>query len=60
MCDTIYIIQQKPCQSVNLLIMSEKTKKGGAKKCAKSHVLRAESHTQHNGNVKKGLFGRDS
>ena len=28
---------------------------GGVKKCAKSHVLRAESHTQHGVNVKKRL-----
>ena len=56
MCDTIYIIQQKPCQTINLLIMNEKGKNRGAKKCAKSHVLCAESHSQHNGNMKKGLF----
>ena len=33
--------------------MREKTILGGVKKCAKSHVLRAESHTQHGVNVKK-------
>ena len=38
--------------------MNEKTKNRGAKKCAKSHVLCAESHSQHNGNVKKDLSGR--
>ena len=39
--------------------MSENNKNKGAKKCAKSHVLRAESHSQHNGNAKKGfLFGK--
>ena len=35
--------------------MNEKTVFEGAEKCAESHVLRAESHTQHNGNVKKRL-----
>ena len=57
MSDIIYNMQQKSCQTINWLIMKEKSKNGGAKKCAKSHVLRAESHSQHNGNVKKGLFG---
>ena len=37
--------------------MNEKTFFEGAKICAKSHDLRAISHTQHNGNVKKGLLG---
>lgn len=36
--------------------MREKTVFEGVGKCAESHVLRAESHTQHNGNVKKGLL----
>ena len=39
--------------------MRGKNKNKGAKKCAKSHVLRAISHSQHNGNVKKGLFEGD-
>ena len=56
MSDIIYNMQQKSCQTINCLIMKEKSKKGGAKKCAKSHVLRAESHSQHNANVKKDLF----
>jgi hypothetical protein len=49
MCDTIYIIQQKPCQTVKLLKMSVKMKNGGVQKCAISHIFCAESHTQHNG-----------
>ncbi len=56
MSDIIYNMQQKSCQTINWLIMKEKSKNGGAKKCAKSHVLRAESHSQHNENVKKDLF----
>ena len=39
--------------------MSGKNKNKGAKKCAIPHDLRAISHSQHNGNVKKGLFGGD-
>ena len=35
--------------------MSEKTILGGAEMCANSHVLCAESHTQHGVNVKKRL-----
>ena len=33
----ILIILQKSCQNNNLLIMSEKTILGGAKKCANTH-----------------------
>ena len=33
----ILIILQKSCQNSNLLIMSEKTILGGAKKCANTH-----------------------
>ena len=39
--------------------MKEKTKNEGKEKCAIPHDLRAISHSQHNGNVKKGLFGGD-
>ena len=39
--------------------MSGKTEIEGMKMCANPHDLRAISHTQHNGNVKKGfLWGK--
>ena len=43
-------IQQKSCQNVIFLIMSEKTILGGAKKCAIPHIFCAISHTSHGGN----------
>ena len=48
----ILIILQKPCQTVNILIISEIVIFGGARFCANPHVLRAIPHTQHNENDK--------
>ena len=38
--------------------MKEKTKNEGTEKCAIPHDLRAISHSQHNGNAKKGFLLR--
>lgn len=48
----ILIILQKPCQTVNVLIISEMLILGGARFCANPHVLRAIPHSQHNENDK--------
>ena len=52
----IWYILQKPCQNVKVLIMKEKTKNEGREKCANPHDSCAISHSQHNGNAKKGLL----
>ena len=44
----ILIIQQKPCQTINSLIMKGMIILGGAEKCANPHVFCAIPHTQHN------------
>ena len=49
---SILIIQQKSCQTINLLIMSEMMILGGAKKCANPHVFCAITHTFSAGFVK--------